>query len=143
VVCVAPPRADARPHYDAWERIREPSHGSAWTAAELTTLCHSLLDDVTTSAFRLDADVEELIASCFPEPGGAERLRAQMAADVGVDRLDLDARGRRAAADGLPDPGADGHAAVFAQVSHSRTVCKIRSPQWRIRNGHLRMHSQA
>jgi SAM-dependent methyltransferase len=95
VVCDAAPRADARDAYDAWERIRDPSHASARTAAELEALGRAHLDDVSVVGFRLDADVEQLIDSCFPEEGGRPRLLAAMRADVGVDRLDMDAREER------------------------------------------------
>jgi hypothetical protein len=92
VVCDAAPRPDARDAYDAWERIRDPSHASARTPAELEALCRAHLDDLSLCAFRLDADVEQLVDSCFPEDGGRPRLLAAMRADVGVDRLDMDAR---------------------------------------------------
>lgn len=92
VVCDAAPRADRRAAYDEWERVRDPSHASARTPDELQALAMQSLVDVTVRGFRLPSDVDELIASCFPAPGGAERLRREMVADVGVDRLDMNAR---------------------------------------------------
>ncbi len=92
VVCDAAPRAACRDAYDAWERLRDPSHTSARTPEELRDLAEGHLDDVSVRAFRLDAEVDALIASSFPAPGGREALLARMRADVGVDALDMSAR---------------------------------------------------
>jgi ubiquinone/menaquinone biosynthesis C-methylase UbiE len=92
VVCDAAPRASARAAYDAWEKLRDPSHASAWTPDELTAVMEGALEGVSVTAFRLDADVEDLLAACFPVEGGLPLLRAAMRADVGVDAMDLDAR---------------------------------------------------
>lgn len=92
VICDAAPRLECRAAYDAWERMRDSSHTSARTSDELRTLCAARLRDVSVRAFRLASEVEALIASSFPEPGGRERLLERMRADVGVDALDMDAR---------------------------------------------------
>lgn len=92
VICDATPRAESRDAYDAWERIRDPSHTSARTASELKALAATRLIDVSMRGFRLDTGVENLVASSFPIDGGKERLMERMRADVGVDSMDMDAR---------------------------------------------------
>jgi ubiquinone/menaquinone biosynthesis C-methylase UbiE len=92
VVCDAAPRAECRDAYDTWERLRDPSHTSARTLEELRRLAEGALRDVEMRAFRLEAEVDALVASSFPEPGDREVLIEQMRADVGVDALDMDAR---------------------------------------------------
>lgn len=92
VVCDAAPRVECREAYDAWERIRDSSHTSARTPEELRALAEHRLDDVSVRTFRLESEVDALIQSSFPAPGGREQLLARMAADVGVDALDMDAR---------------------------------------------------
>jgi ubiquinone/menaquinone biosynthesis C-methylase UbiE len=92
VVCDAAPRAACREAYDAWERIRDPSHSSARTPEELRGLFEGALQEVSMGGFRLEADVDALVASSFPIEGGREALLERMRADVGVDALDMDAR---------------------------------------------------
>ena len=41
--------------------------------------------------FRYPVDVEDLLSRAFTEPGGAEAFRRTVAADVGVNRLGIDA----------------------------------------------------
>ena len=91
VVCDAAPRAACRDAYDAWERVRDPSHSSARTPGELVGLASARLRDVSYRSFRLAADVEQLIASSFPAPGAREELLACMRADIGRDALDMGA----------------------------------------------------
>jgi ubiquinone/menaquinone biosynthesis C-methylase UbiE len=92
VVCDAAPRAACREAYDAWERLRDPSHASARTAAELRALADRFLQDVSQRGFRLESPVEALVDSSFPAAGARELLLERMAADVGVDALDMGAR---------------------------------------------------
>jgi ubiquinone/menaquinone biosynthesis C-methylase UbiE len=89
VVCDATPRPECREAYDAWERLRDPSHSSARTARELRALAERWLREVSVRAFRLESSVEALVASSFPLEGARERLLAEMSADVGVDALDM------------------------------------------------------
>jgi ubiquinone/menaquinone biosynthesis C-methylase UbiE len=92
VICDAAPRPERRAAYDAWERIRDPSHTSARTPEELRALFDGALGDVSVRGFRLESEVEALVQSSFPAPGGREALLEQMRADVGVDALDMNAR---------------------------------------------------
>jgi len=92
VVCDAAPRAACRDAYDAWERLRDPSHSSARTPEELNALAEQHLCDVTSRGFRLEADVEALVSVSFPDPGAREQLIASMRADLRVDALDMGVR---------------------------------------------------
>lgn len=92
VVCDAAPQPACRDAYDAWERLRDPSHTSARTPDELCALAERHLDQVSLRTFRLPAAVDDLIASSFPAPDDRERLRAATLADVGVNALDMDVR---------------------------------------------------
>ena len=92
VVCDAAPNPGARAAYDEWERIRDPSHTSAHTAQELMDAATRCMTDVTLRSFRLDAGFDLLVASSFPNPGGADLLRERLRADIGINALDLDAR---------------------------------------------------
>jgi ubiquinone/menaquinone biosynthesis C-methylase UbiE len=87
VVCDATPRPDARDAYDAWERVRDASHTSARTEAELLALARAQLGDCSVRRFRLESRVLQLLESCFP--ADADGLHARMAADVGSDALDM------------------------------------------------------
>ena len=41
--------------------------------------------------YRYPVEVEDLLSRAFPEPGGAEAFRRTIDADVGVNRLGIDA----------------------------------------------------
>ena len=49
------------------------------------------LQDIVTASYRLPIGLEHTLAASFPEPGGAERVRAMVEADIGIDRLGLGA----------------------------------------------------
>lgn len=76
--------------YDRLERYRDPSHTRALQLAELDAL-FSGLRDVRRASYKYPVDVEDLLSRSFPEPGGAEAFRRTIAADVGVNRLGIDA----------------------------------------------------
>jgi hypothetical protein len=76
--------------YDRLERYRDPSHTRALQLAELDAL-FSRLADVRREFYMYPVDVEDLLSRAFPEPGGAEAFRRAIAADVGVNRLGIDA----------------------------------------------------
>jgi ubiquinone/menaquinone biosynthesis C-methylase UbiE len=84
VVCDAAPRPDAREAYDDWERIRDPSHTSARTEAELVALARAELTQLQVRRFRLLSDVRELLASSFPSD--AQLLYQQMLEALGSAR---------------------------------------------------------
>ncbi|KYG10785.1 methyltransferase type 11 [Sorangium cellulosum] len=91
VIDVAPAE-DKRDAYDAAEKIRDPSHARAHTERELGALFDAAgLEIETTARYRLEVELEAALRASFPEPGGADRLRALYRADVGVDALGVGA----------------------------------------------------
>ena len=93
VVMDAAPAALKRDAYDRTETIRDPSHVRALTAEELLSLGEAQgLGAARARRFGLSVDLEKQLAASFPEPGGAERLRAMFAADVGHDHLGFGVR---------------------------------------------------
>ena len=76
--------------YDRLERYRDPSHTRALQLAEMEEL-FSALGDVRREFYKYPVDVEDLLSRAFPEPGGAEAFRRTIDADVGVNRLGIDA----------------------------------------------------
>ena len=76
--------------YDRLERYRDPSHTRALQLSGLDTL-FSRLADVRREFYKYPVAVDDLLSRAFPEPGGADAFRRTIAADVGVNRLGIDA----------------------------------------------------
>jgi ubiquinone/menaquinone biosynthesis C-methylase UbiE len=76
--------------YDRLERYRDPSHTRALQLAELDAL-FAVLTDVRRAFYKYPVKVDDLLSRAFPEPGGAEAFRQTIDADVGVNRLGIDA----------------------------------------------------
>jgi ubiquinone/menaquinone biosynthesis C-methylase UbiE len=76
--------------YDRLERFRDPSHTHALQLAELDALFAGL-QGVRRAFYRYPVEVDELLARSFPDPGGADAFRQVVEADVGVNRLGIDA----------------------------------------------------
>jgi ubiquinone/menaquinone biosynthesis C-methylase UbiE len=76
--------------YDRLERYRDPSHTRALQLTELEALFAGLRD-VWRGFYNYPVEVEDLLSRAFPEPGGAEAFRRMIDADVGVNRLGIDA----------------------------------------------------
>jgi hypothetical protein len=51
----------------------------------------SALRDVRREFCKYPVEVEDLLSRAFPDPGGAESFRRTIDADVGVNRLGIDA----------------------------------------------------
>jgi ubiquinone/menaquinone biosynthesis C-methylase UbiE len=88
----SPEQAEA---YNRLEKLRDPSHVRALPLGELTGLCHDAgLLGLKTAFFRLEVELEALLAASFPNPGDADRIRETFADDLGVDRLGVGAHRR-------------------------------------------------
>jgi ubiquinone/menaquinone biosynthesis C-methylase UbiE len=88
----SPEQAEA---YNRVEKLRDPSHVRALSLEELTGLCRDAgLRGVTTAFYKLEVELEALLAASFPNPGGADRVRQTFADDIGVNRLGLGAARR-------------------------------------------------
>ncbi|WP_321476753.1 class I SAM-dependent methyltransferase [uncultured Paludibaculum sp.] len=78
--------------YDEMEVLRDPSHARALPLPELLALGSALgLTELGRAFYRLDTSVDALLGASFPSPGNADKLRALVQADVGVDRLSIQA----------------------------------------------------
>jgi ubiquinone/menaquinone biosynthesis C-methylase UbiE len=79
--------------YNHVERLRDPSHVRALGLEELAGLLHDAgLEDITKRLYKLDVDLERLLASSFPGPGSVDEIRRIFADDLGEDRLGVGAR---------------------------------------------------
>ena len=79
--------------YDEIERLRDPSHVHALSREEFAgMLGESGLRDIEFAEYKVDIALDAQLAASFPVPGGAERIREILRADVGVDRCGVDAR---------------------------------------------------
>jgi ubiquinone/menaquinone biosynthesis C-methylase UbiE len=86
---VPPDRAEA---YDALELVRDPSHVHALPPEALLDLAERAgLEQVEAALYRLPIGLAQTLAASFPEPGGADRVRALVEGDIGVDRLGIQA----------------------------------------------------
>jgi ubiquinone/menaquinone biosynthesis C-methylase UbiE len=83
----SPEQAEA---YDRLERYRDPSHTRALQLAELDVMFTGL-KDVRREFYTYPVEVEDLLSRTFPGPGGADAFRRTIDADVGVNRLGIDA----------------------------------------------------
>jgi len=81
--------------YNRVEKLRDPSHVRALSLEELTGLFQGAgLGDLKTAFYKLEVNLEALLAASFPNPGDADRIRQTFEDDVGVDRLGVGAHRR-------------------------------------------------
>jgi SAM-dependent methyltransferase len=86
----APGKADA---LNRLEVLRDPSHVRALTLDEhLDFFRRAGLPEPRVTRYRLDTDLDALLARSFPDPGNAEKIRAMVAAALPDDALDLNLR---------------------------------------------------
>jgi ubiquinone/menaquinone biosynthesis C-methylase UbiE len=98
VVADVAPRPEVRDTFNRWEKLRDPSHTSAKTEAELEAMGPAAgLALQRKDTCTLEMELDNLLASSFPPLGNAEKIRALFAEEVrnGTDRL-----GVAAASDG-------------------------------------------
>lgn len=76
--------------FDRMEVIRDPSHVHALTSGEFEQLIgQSGLEDCRRTQYEVEIELEAQIKASFPLPGGAERLRAMITDDIGIDHLGI------------------------------------------------------
>jgi SAM-dependent methyltransferase len=86
----APDKADA---FNAMERLRDPSHVRALPPGELKQLFSDVgLSEPRVTHYRLEGELEGLLARSFPKPGDGDRIRALFAASLADDRLGIATR---------------------------------------------------
>jgi SAM-dependent methyltransferase len=86
----APDKADA---FNAVEKLRDPSHVRALPLAELRNLfARHGLPEPRHTPYRLESDLESLLARSFPNPGDDYKIRARFRQSVEDDSLGIAAR---------------------------------------------------
>lgn len=87
--CPPPEKAEA---YNHFERLFDPSHVRALTLDELRRLMiEAGLQNIRERFYRMEMNLEQQLASMFPNPGDDDELRRLFREDVGVDRLGVGA----------------------------------------------------
>jgi ubiquinone/menaquinone biosynthesis C-methylase UbiE len=85
-----PEKADA---LNAAEKLRDPSHVRALPVDELRGLFEQTsLPAPTVTSYRMEGEMEDLLARSFPDEGDADRLRKIFADSIATDSLDLNTR---------------------------------------------------
>ena len=86
----APEKADAM---NRMERLRDPSHVRGLTLTELCDLfTQAALPEPEIQKYRMECELEDLLARSFPEPGDANRIRNIFEDSLEDDALDLAVR---------------------------------------------------
>lgn len=84
--------ADKVAGYDEIELLRDPSHVHALSRDEFAGLfAGSGLGSVQFAEYKVELALEHQLAASFPVPGGADRIRELLRADVGADRRGVSA----------------------------------------------------
>lgn len=76
--------------YDRMEKHRDPSHTHAMLLTEFEALFRPLTD-IRREFYKYPVKVDLLLSRSFPEAGGAEAFRKMIQADIGVERIGIDA----------------------------------------------------
>jgi SAM-dependent methyltransferase len=85
-----PAKAEA---FNRMERLRDPSHVRAMPPGELRGLFGEVgLAEPRTTAYRLEGELEALLARSFPGPGAADEIRRLFRASLGDDALGIQPR---------------------------------------------------
>jgi len=78
--------------YNQVEKLRDPSHTRALLIDELTGLFRDAgLSDTKSEFYKLEVELEKILASSFPDPGDADKIRQIFSADIGLNRLGVGA----------------------------------------------------
>lgn len=90
------PRAETQERFNEWEILRDPSHTRALTREEMHALGEAAgLRLRREEEFRLEMELEGLLAGSFPKEGDAERIRALFEEDIHAGRDTLGVAARR------------------------------------------------
>jgi SAM-dependent methyltransferase len=93
VVADSAPAADKADAFNAVEKLRDPSHVRALPLAELRSLyTRQGLPEPRHTPYRLESDLESLLARSFPNPGDDDKIRARFRQSVEDDSLGIAAR---------------------------------------------------
>jgi SAM-dependent methyltransferase len=93
VVADSAPPADKADAFNAVEKLRDPSHVRALPLGELTGLfARQGLPEPRHTPYRLESDLESLLARSFPNPGDDEEIRRRFRRSVEDDALGIAAR---------------------------------------------------
>jgi SAM-dependent methyltransferase len=89
----AAPAPDTAAAFNHMEKVRDPSHARAMPEAELRGLFRAVgLPAPRSTGYRLEAELEGLIARSFPNPGDDETLRRIFRESLAGDALGVGAR---------------------------------------------------
>lgn len=94
-VCVIDiaPSEDKAEAFNYFEKLRDPSHARALSVPELKTLARDAgLKNISLDFCSLERELEKQLATSFPLPGNAERVRQLFEADPPSDKLGVDIR---------------------------------------------------
>lgn len=87
------PAADKADAFNGMEKVRDPSHVRAMPLEELRGLFRAAgLGEPRVTGYRLEGELESLIARSFPNPGDDETLRKIFADSIASDDLGVGAR---------------------------------------------------
>ena len=93
VVADSAPATDKADAFNAVEKLRDPSHVRALPLAELRSLyTRQGLPEPRHTPYRLESDLESLLARSFPNPGDDDKIRAQFRRSAEDDFLGINAR---------------------------------------------------
>lgn len=84
---LSPEKVDA---YNHFERLFDPSHARALTLEEFRGLViGSGLQNIHLAFYKMEMEMEQHLASSYPNPGDDEKIRQLLKDDLGVDRLGI------------------------------------------------------
>jgi SAM-dependent methyltransferase len=87
------PAEDKADAFNAFEKLRDPSHVRALTVPELKNLARETgLKNISFDFCGLERDLENQLAGSFPPPGNAEKIRQTFEEDLRSDKLGVRSR---------------------------------------------------
>ena len=93
VVVDVSPAPDKAAAFDRMEKLRDPSHARALPLEELTALFASAgLQDPRVDRWRMEGELDALLARSFPPPGNDERIRRMFRESLDDDAMGVEPR---------------------------------------------------